>query len=71
MADKALRVGASNDGVCGEAGLAGGQLVDCVHIVECIAEPYLGGISPAVVEWFCLPLQILAVHHARCAEMGL
>ena len=36
LADKALVVGASNGGICGEAGLSGGQLVDCVHVVECV-----------------------------------
>ena len=56
LADEALGVGASAGGVCGEAGLAGGQLINRVHLVECVAEPYLGGLPPAAVEWFYLPL---------------
>ena len=56
LADEALRVGSSDDGVCGESGLAGSQLVDSIHVVECVAEQYIGGLPPATVEWFCLPL---------------
>ena len=47
------------------------NLADGFDVVGCVAEPYLCGLPPTVVEWFQLPLQILAVHHARCAEMRL